>query len=119
MIHFETIVLVDVMDMFRGELKDEYILSEIETNLSENDCVLDNVADAIRNKYEKSGNGCVAEKIYEMNAEEFVKFVSFNRDDSEIDYEETMDCDTPNVVAIRLGCEFDDEKALRPYLASV
>ena len=109
MIHFEITIFVDVMAMFRGEFKDDYIRQEIVQSLSEDDDVRDEIDNAISDKY-----GDEAHKLFCMSRGEFAKFVTFDKDDSEINYSETAENSyAPDVVAIRLGCGFDDEKALR------
>ena len=113
MIHFNITIFADVMAMFRGEFKDDYIRDEIVQRLSEDDEVRDEIDDAITEKYEALGNGEAIGKLFRMSREEFVRFIAFDKDDSELDYGETAaNGYAPNVVAIRLGCDFDDEKAL-------
>ncbi len=117
MIHFEITIFADVMAMFRGEFKDEYIRQEIAQRLSEDDATRDEIVDAICDKYDSPGNESIVEKLVGLDYGEFVKFVTFDKNDSEINYDETAENSyAPDVVAIRLGCDFHDEKALRPGL---
>ncbi len=105
MIRFDVTVYTDIMSLFRGEFGDKEIREEIQQRFDE----YDDLRELIR---EDLPDETLVGRFDRMSAEDIMRYVTWNRDDSELDYDEMYGYGSEDGAAIRLGCIFDEEKAL-------
>ena len=106
MVSFSITIFLDVMELFRGEVTDDSIREEIKQRLDDDEFVLSGLRDDIEDE-----NAAMAKKFDKMSVDEIMKFVSWSREDSELNYDEMYESRTMSGVAISLGCTFDTDKA--------
>ncbi len=106
MVSFSITIFLDVMELFRVEVTDDSIREEIKQRLDDDEFVLSGLRDDIEDE-----NAAMARKFDKMSVDEIMKFVSWSREDSELNYDEMYESRTMSGVAISLGCTFNTDKA--------
>ncbi len=108
MIRFDVTVCTDIMSLFRGEFGDKEIREEIQQRLDEDEEIREFIREDLPDE-------TLIGRFDRMSAEDIMRYVTFDKDDSELDYDEMYGYGSEDGAAIRLECIFDEEKALSAW----